>query len=110
MSPRSLDARFNGLVEELAKSSHGSAKLGEVKIFLDKELKGTAYRESFLLPKLLQEAVVWEDVRDSVWKSERSQYDYHFLSTGYAQILGAPPKLKPKQPRNSVDKSQGFTA
>lgn len=78
MSPRSLDARFNGLVEELAKSSHGSAKLGEVKKFLDKELKGTANRESFLLPKLLQEAAVWEDVKDSVWKSEKAQKENKF--------------------------------
>ena len=78
MLPRSLDARFNGLVEELAKSSHGSAKLAEVKKFLDKELKGTANRESFLLPKLLQEAVVWEDVKDSVWKSEKAQKENKF--------------------------------
>lgn len=48
MSQRPLDERFNSLVEELAKSSHGSAKLGEVKKFLDRELKGTANRESFI--------------------------------------------------------------
>ena len=78
MSPSSLDARFDSLVEELAKSSHGSAKLGEVKKFLDKELKGTANRESFLLPKLLQEAVVWEDVKGSVWKSEQAQRENKF--------------------------------
>lgn len=78
MSQRPLDERFNNLVEELAKSSHGSAKLAEVKEFLNKELKGTASRESFLLPKLLQEAVVWKDVKDSVWKSAKAKKENKF--------------------------------
>ncbi len=78
MSKRPLDEQFNNLVEELAKSSHGSSKLGEVKEFLNKELKGTANRESFLLPKLLQEAVVWEDVKDSIWKSSKAQKENKF--------------------------------
>lgn len=55
---------FSGLVDDLAKSSHGSNELRAIKGFLEKNLKKTAARENFLLPLLTRSAVSWDEVKD----------------------------------------------
>lgn len=81
MPSYSLEVRFNDIVAKLAKSSHGSAALAEVKKFLGEALTSTARRASFILPKLLQQAVIWQDVKDFVWQNEdiREKNKFPFL-------------------------------
>ena len=72
--PKSADAdRFNALIEALAKSCHGSNELKSVKNFLSDGLKKTAARETFLLPRVLKEAITWDAVKNSVWKDPADQ-------------------------------------
>jgi hypothetical protein len=47
--------------------------LKAVKDFLSADLKKTAERESFLLPRLLQTAISWEAVKESVWPDSAIQ-------------------------------------
>lgn len=63
----SSEDQFQKLVNELAANCHGSQELKAVKNFLSIELKKTSEREAFLLPKLIQAAVTWDAVKDSVW-------------------------------------------
>ena len=64
---------FLKLVTNLAASCHGSKELGEIKSFLAKKIKKTVQRESFLLPRLMQPAILWSDVKDRVWRDEKSR-------------------------------------
>lgn len=70
--------QFNSLIKELARSCHGSTELKAVKSFLAKDLVKTADRESFLLPKLLQQAIIWDEVKKSVWPDKPTQDANHF--------------------------------
>ena len=67
--PTSSDEdRFKNLIDNLAKSSHGSNELKAVKSFLSNDLKKKAQREAFLFPKLIQSAITWDAVKDTVWQ------------------------------------------
>ena len=86
---------FSGLINDLAKSSHGSSELKAIKGFLDKDLKKTAAREKFLLPLLTRSAIRWEEVKASVWNSEEEMNLNHFpflqgdiISTSLVLTLG----------------------
>ena len=72
---------FLKLVTNLATSCHGSQELNEIKSFLAKKIKKTAQRESFLLPRLMQPAILWNDIKDRVWRDEKSKGEnqYQFL-------------------------------
>lgn len=71
--PESSDDRFQKLIDDLAKSSHGSAELRAVKAFLSNELKKTPQREAFLFPKLVQDAITWDGVKDDVWADDEKR-------------------------------------
>lgn len=66
--PQSSDDRFQKLIDDLAKSCHGSTELKALKAFLSNDLTKTPQREAFLFPKLVQAAITWDAVRDAVWK------------------------------------------
>jgi len=65
--PISSSNRFQKLIDDLAKSCHGSHELIAIKAFLSTDLKKTSEREAFLLPKLAQAAITWDAVKESVW-------------------------------------------
>ena len=75
------DERFQKLIDNLATHCHGSNELKAVKEFLSNELKKTVVREAFLLPKLIQGAIAWDAVKESVWKdpAKREANRFPFL-------------------------------
>ena len=84
--------RFQTLITALANSCHGSVELGAIKTFLSNELKKTAGRESFLLPQILQETILWDAVKDAIWSDDetRETNSFPFLQgdiVGTASVL-----------------------
>jgi len=74
----SSDDLFNKLIADLAKSCHGSAELRAVKGFLANDLKKTSQREAFLFPKLVQAAITWDAVKDTVWADAEKREENRF--------------------------------
>lgn len=75
----SEEERFQSLINDLATSAHGSAALAAVREFLRDRLKKTAQREEFLLPRLMQDAILWDGVKDHVWQESTSQEANRFV-------------------------------
>ena len=67
------EEQFQSLINNLAASCHGSAALTAIRAFLGDTRKKTAQREEFLLPRLMQEAILWEGIKDRVWKDASKQ-------------------------------------
>jgi hypothetical protein len=67
------EEQFQSLIDALAASCHGSTALANIRAFLSTTLKKTAHREEFLLPRLLQEAILWDGIRDHVWEDVTKQ-------------------------------------
>jgi hypothetical protein len=74
----SEEEQFQSLINALAESCHGSAALAAIRGFLSTTLKKTTYREEFLLPRLLQEAILWDGIKDHVWENATKQEDNRF--------------------------------
>jgi len=67
------EEQFQSLIDNLAASCHGSAALAAIRAFLGDTLKKTAQREEFLLPRLMQDAILWDGIKDHVWKESTLQ-------------------------------------
>lgn len=79
MSSASRD--FDELLDCLAASCHGSRELNKIKTFLGENFKKTAQRQAFLLPRLMQEPIVWDAVKSAIWESvdEQTANQFPFL-------------------------------
>lgn len=75
------DGDFNALINRLAASCHGTRELKAIKRFLTDNFKKTTHRQAFLLPRLLQEPIVCDSVKTTVWKSvdDQSANQFPFL-------------------------------
>src|SRR5712691_11505020 len=73
------EEQFQSLIDDPAESCHGSAALGAIRAFLDDRLKKTAQREEFLLPRLMQEAILWDGIKDQVWEDSTKQDANRFV-------------------------------
>jgi hypothetical protein len=67
------EEQFQSLIDDLAATCHGCAEFAAIRAFLGTSLTKTAQREAFLLPRLMQEAILWDGIKDSVWKESTKQ-------------------------------------
>ena len=77
------ESKFAKIIENLAKTSHGSESLRELRTFLSTDVKKTRNRETFLAKRILRPPIKWLDVKDQVWESEEER-----LSNQYAFLQG----------------------
>src|SRR5712692_915321 len=92
------ETQFQKLIEGLAASCHGSAELGRIRSFFEQTLKRTAECEKFLLPRLMQGAILWEAIKETVWEAPAKQEENRFsflqgdvIETTMVSVLGRAP-------------------
>jgi hypothetical protein len=74
----SHEAQFQSLVDDLAASCHGSVALAAIQSFLRNTLTKLAQREEFLLPRLMQAAIRWPEIKNHVWPESTMQEKNRF--------------------------------
>ncbi len=73
-----IESKFDDLVDSLATNSHGNSDIFEISKFMEENFKKSKKRHEFLKPKLSREFILWEDAKNSVWKTEKEQLDNKF--------------------------------
>jgi hypothetical protein len=72
------EREFEKLIDKLAETSHGSQEFIAIKKFLQTQIAKTEGRKKFLLPKLTQNAILWDEIKAKVWNSQEDQENNRF--------------------------------
>ncbi|MEM7228350.1 MAG: hypothetical protein AAF432_05975 [Planctomycetota bacterium] len=77
----SPETEFEEIIDELAKTSHGSKGLERLRAFFETRVRKTKARGAFLRDRLIQPPIKWFDVQERVWKTaeERNANQFSFL-------------------------------